>query len=69
MIQKLGLLYGVNYDDKTFRNIRKILECYREYVFGQDIFDFSMMGKKKQLCCLVYVFGKNALKTGQNGKK
>lgn len=59
MIQKLGLLYGVNYDHKTFRNITKILECYREYVFGQDIFDFSMMGKRSMselLPCLYRQF-------------
>lgn len=55
-IEKLGLLYGVNYDDKTYKNIKKILECYREYVFEQDIFDFTCMGIKNlmELLKLIY---------------
>ena len=43
IIQTIGLLYGVKYDGKTFENIKKLLICYREYVYGQDIFDFTII--------------------------
>ncbi|SDB50935.1 hypothetical protein [Butyrivibrio sp. INlla16] len=45
-IEKLGLLYGVSYDDKTYKNIKKILECYREYAYEQVIFDFTSVETK-----------------------
>ncbi|MCR5606628.1 MAG: hypothetical protein K6F69_07420 [Treponema sp.] len=45
LIQKVGMIYGVSYDDKTYKNIKKILECYREFVFNQDYFNFTIAGK------------------------
>ncbi len=44
-IQRAGSVFDVNYDDKTYRNIKKILECHRECIFGPDFFDFSLAGK------------------------
>nr|MBQ4455820.1 hypothetical protein [Clostridia bacterium] len=44
LIERIGELYGVNYDDKTLQNIKTILENHREIIFNKDVFDFSIAG-------------------------
>ena len=44
IIQRMGKACGVNYDDKTFRNIRAFLESHKECRVGGNIFDYSVLG-------------------------
>ncbi len=44
LIERIGELYGVNYDDKSLQNIKRILENHREIIFNRDVFDFSIAG-------------------------
>ncbi len=55
-IQRAGSIFDVNYDDKTYRNIKKILECHRECIFGPDFFDFSLAGKSPISDMIPYLY-------------
>ncbi len=47
IIQRMGKAYGVNYDDKTYKNIKAFLESHKECTVGGTLFDYSVLGHHK----------------------
>ncbi|WP_029319863.1 hypothetical protein [Butyrivibrio sp. AE3004] len=45
LIELSGGLFNVNYDKKTYKNIEKILKCYKFYMQNRDMFNYGVMGK------------------------
>ncbi len=64
IIERMGHLYGVNYDNKTYKNIEKILKSYKSYTLNKDFFDFSIIGKKPMTDIIPMVY-KSFIKTGE----
>ncbi|MBO5623686.1 MAG: hypothetical protein J5959_18890 [Butyrivibrio sp.] len=56
LIERIGGLYGVNYDNKTYKNIREVLESHRQILFNKHLFNYQPVGSEPLEKLIPYIY-------------